>query len=427
MALPRFVPPAGTVLQLRDLAGWWRGALRPDAEMERLEEALRRRYGTKHLFFVSTGRAGMTVLLRVLAEASGGRNELVTPGYTCYSVAASAVRAGLKVRPVDVDPRTLDYLPSALTQLDFDRVVCLASANLYGIPANLPGLEALARERGVAFVDDAAQCLDGRVGDRWVGTFGDAGLFSFDRGKNVTTLQGGVVVCRSPELADRLQHAFRNFPAPQAIPAMADVVKLHLYALLLHPRLYWIPNGLLPLGQTPFDTDYPTTQYSPLLAPVGTSLLRRIETITADRVARGEELARKLTGSPGLTVPGNPGAQAVYPRFPAVFDDERTRDRTLAALRARGFGASGSYPLALMDVPGLAPHLAPGLDDTPGARRVASGILTLPTHSYVTQQDLQTMIEIVRGSGDQRRGASGPRGGRETTVIPGGSDQVLVP
>lgn len=393
-ALPRFVAPAGTVLRASDLPGWLRGAVGGD-EPRRLEEAFEARYGLSHVFLLSSGRAGMTILLRVLAERAGGRDEVVVPGYTCYSVAASAVRAGLRVRPVDVAPHALDFEPAALDAVDLSRTVAITATSLYGIPAGLPRLERFASERGVALVDDAAQCLDGRIGDRWSGTFGDAGIYSFDKGKNITSLQGGVVVCHDAELGARLSHALRALPAPAPTAVAVQSAKLLAYALLLRPSLYWIPNRSMRLGETPFELDYPTTALAPSLAGLVRRQFARIDAITASRIRAAGRLRAALTGLPGLTMPDHPGARSVYPRFPVVVEDGGRRDGMLARLVQSGFGATGSYPLPLIDVPGLRPHLVDGVADTPAARGVARGMLTLPTHGHVTDADLARMAAIV--------------------------------
>lgn len=395
MRLPRFVAPAGTVLRGSDLLGWLRGAGTGHAALDGLEAAFRARYGRRHVFFLSSGRAGMTILLRALAERAPGRSEVAVPGYTCYSVAASAVRAGLTVRPLDVAPAAMDIAPEARDSLDPARTLALVATSLYGLPAALPAHETWARQHDVALVDDAAQCLDGQVGGRWSGTFGDAGLFSFDKGKNITALQGGVVTCDDDELADRLARLFRAMPAPGAGTVAAQSLQLLAYTVLLRPWLYWLPNRLLRLGETPFELEYPTTRFAPSLAALVGRQFARIDAITGSRVAHAARLRAGLAGAPGLLIPGDPSARNVHPRFAIVFADGVRRDATLARLVDGGIGATGSYPLALRDVPGLAPYLAADTADTPRARAVARGLLTLPTHGHVTDRDLAAMVTLI--------------------------------
>jgi perosamine synthetase len=407
-AWPRFVPPAGTVLRGSDVASWLRHLAGGDREVARLEDAFRARYGRRHVYLVASARAGMTVLLRAMAElravrgaaagpGPGARSEVAMPGYTCYSVAASAVRAGLRVRPIDVSPATLDFAPDALDATDLGASLALVGTSNYGIPSDLPRLERAARDQGAFLIDDAAQALDARVGARWTGTFGEAGLYSFDKGKNLTSIQGGAITCDDDALAALLDRACTALPAPSAASVATLGAKMLAYVVLLRPRLYWIANALLPLGETPFELDSPMTTLAPSLAPLVRRQLEDIERITAVRTANARRLADALGGVDGLVLPGASGRDAVYPRFPVVFEDPARRDRALRALVATGIGATGSYPRALVDVPAVQPHLAPGTADTPRARAVAAGILTLPTHAYVTARDIERIAHVIAG------------------------------
>jgi len=398
----RFVPPAGTQLTGHEL---WRlarniGANRNDSDD--LADAIRARFDVPHASPLSSGRAALALLLRTLADSADGRDEVVVPGYTCYSVAASAVRGGLKVRPIDIDPDTLDYSRNALDALDTTRTLAIVGTSLYGIPSDLPHLERFARDRRVFLVDDAAQCLGGQVGGRWAGTFGDAGILSFDKGKNITSLQGGVLLVREPGLADRIATATAELPTPSRATATAFAIKILLYALLLRPRLYWIPNALLTLGETPFELDYPIRGYPGMLASLVRSQLDRLDDITRVRTRNAADIRARLSGVSGLSFPDNPAATSVHPRLPVLLESASHRDAAIARLHAGGIGATGSYPRALVDVPPLQPSLAPDTADTPVARSVAERIITLPTHAYVTESDREVMARILGAPG--RRG-----------------------
>lgn len=398
MESTRALAPAGTRIRASDLGAWGKGAMHAQRAREALADDFRERLGVPHVFFVSSGRAAMTIVLSVLRELSPKADELVAPGYTCYSVAASGVRAGLRIRPLDVDPATLDYRPGALETIDPSRVLALTSANLYGLPNDLPRLEAFCRDRGIFLVDDAAQALGARVGGRFAGTFGDVGVYSFDKGKNITTLQGGVVVCRDDALAGRLAEAFDALPEPPVHRTAVQSLSLLAYALLLRPALYRLPDSLLTLGETPFELDYPTTRLSAYLAPLAARLLDRLDDLTVARRERAKWYRSLLGSRAALRLVEERDSFAVYPRFPIVFEEPEVRDAVARVLRTQRLGATASYPHALADVPDLAPHLAPDLVDTPGARRLAAGILTLPTHAYVTEADVRRIVHELNAA-----------------------------
>jgi len=394
----RQLPPAGTVLTVLELGGLVADTLRNRDESAALEEALRKYLGLSQPFLISSGRAALALVLRTLAEASPARREVVVPGYTCYSVAASAVRAGLVVRPLEVNPDTLDFEPSSLQGIDPERTLAIVSTSLYGIPPNLPALERFSKERGIPLVDDAAQSLGARIDGRAVGTFGDAGILSFDKGKNITSMQGGAILARDGALALRLAAAVAELPAAAFAVGAGYAAKTLVYALLLRPWLYWIPNAMLTLGETPFELDYPMTRFPGLLGSLVQRQLGRLDALTATRTKNASALRAGLASSAGIRLPSSPIGQAVYPRFPLIFDDARRRDAALQRLRAAGIGATASYPRALVDVEPLHRSLASAVAPTPQARAIAAGMLTLPTHGYVTERDRDRMVAILGAS-----------------------------
>ncbi len=252
----RYVAPAGAPIGLADLARWLGRVTGSEGAEAALQRDLGSRFGVRSAFFTSTGRAGMTLLLRALHRlAPAGRDEVVLPSYTCYSVAASVVKAGLRPRLVDVSTETLGFDPEALAATDFSRTVAIVATNLYGLPNDMPALSQLAAANGMFLVDDAAQAMGASIDGRPSGTWGDAGLFSFDKGKNVTAIDGGVIVTSAEPIADALRNELAALPSAGA--SALDVAKAVAYSVLLHPAVYGVPQRIpqLGLGRTVFTTD----------------------------------------------------------------------------------------------------------------------------------------------------------------------------
>ena len=404
----RYVAPSGAPIRGVDLLRWAGRALSSSAN-DGLRRSLNERLGAGHYFMTGTGRAGMTILLRALRRlAPAGRDEVLVPSYTCYSVAASAIKAGLKVRIVDVNPGTLDYAPADLEAADFTRVLAIVATNLYGLPSNLPLLSTVARERGVFLIDDAAQALGASVGGRMSGTWGDAGLFSFDKGKNVTAIDGGVVFTNSGDVAAALRLEMAGVSHSRTKDTAIRLLKVFAYALMLRPRLYSLPAQLpqLGLGRTIFDTTFPLTTLAAPLTALGATMLERLPEFTESRTANAAALSDVLGFMPGVRVIRPlPAARPVYLRLPVLLDSPRQRDQAINALNAAGIGATGSYPASLVDVPEVRSSLAGQPGPAPGGRRVASTILTLPTHPYVLAGDIAragSVLREVHAIGDRR-------------------------
>jgi len=400
----RYLAPAGTPIGAGDLWRWLCRLPRKRQVLEDFRGQLTDRFGLAGCEFVSSGRAGMTLLLQTLYEFRGEpeRNEVLIPGYTCFSVPASIERAGLRVRVCDIDPRTLDYDAARLADVDFSRVLAVVSANLYGMPNDLDAIEAVARRHGVYMVDDAAQALRASCAGRPVGTFGDVGLFSLDKGKNITSMQGGILITRHAEIAAALRRRVAALPAPGVAGTLTQVIKLFAYAMLLPPSRYGITQRLpfLGLGRTPYQAPSPLTRYSPALGAFAALLYGRLDELGAERRTNARRMAAAVAGIAGiqpmtLVLETEP----VFVRFPVLAADPQSRQALLDALDAAGIGATGSYPAAVVDIPELRGRLDPRDLDCPGARMVAARIVTLPTHPFVQPTDIEAIAAACRTVG----------------------------
>ena len=150
----------------------------------------------------------------------------------------------------------------------------------------------------------------------------------------------------------------------------------------------------LGLGLTPYETDYPIAPFSRALVGLAGLQLERLGEINGVRIDNAGRLSEALADVPGLSAPRIlAGAEPVYARYPVFVEPER-RAGLVAALERAGIGATTSYPRALVDVPEVASRLPQGQRPTPGARRVASRIVTLPTHGY-SPPDLGRRVSVV--------------------------------
>lgn len=397
----RYIAPAGSPVGYADLCAGLFARLRGADANADLTRAIAERYDVKHCLPVSSGRAAMMLLFRVLAELreDNRRNEIIMPAYTCYSVPAAARVAGLVPRIVDIDPNTLSYRRELLESVDCSRVLALVTANLYGYPNALDELERFARTNAIYMLDDAAQALHARCNGRAVGSFGDVGLYSFDKGKNITSLQGGVVVTNNDAVAAGLRRQLARLPVPGVGEQARFYIALSAYITLLRPWLYWIPANLplLGLGRTPYTTDIPLHAYTQAAADIALRLFERIDDITARRRDKAERIRQRLRDLDALTaIDPLPGAEPVYLRLPLLTRHAGQRDRLVAALNAAGIGATRSYPQSIGRLPQVLEYARVQNDRLEGADRIAERILTVPTQHYLTDADIERMAQVLR-------------------------------
>ncbi|MCX6834198.1 MAG: DegT/DnrJ/EryC1/StrS family aminotransferase, partial [candidate division Zixibacteria bacterium] len=241
----RLVPPAGTPISMADLSRTVARRLKLGAGTDQLEKKFAALMDVRHCFSFNSGRAALTCLLRVVAgKAQSGRDEVVIPAYTCYSVPAAIIRAGLKIRLVEVNLHDLDYDYEQFKNLDLSRVLAVISCNLFGIPSDVDRLRTVLGSEPICLIDDAAQAMGVHDGKHLCGCRGDVGIFSLGRGKNLSTYSGGLLVTNDDNMALEIGNAARELPSQSLAAEVVLTSKIALASLLLRPNLYWIPDHL---------------------------------------------------------------------------------------------------------------------------------------------------------------------------------------
>lgn len=380
--LTRLAPGGGPI-------GWgesW-AALRVRDPGRRLRDELRARLGAEAVTLHASGREALRVALAHLAKRSG-RSEVIVPAYTCFSVPASAVAAGLRVRLVDVTPAgQLDH--DALATLPLERAAAAVVSNLQGLAEAIAPLQALLGASGVALVDDAAQSIGARSPEGPVGGRGEVGLLSFGRGKPISGLGGGALAWARDSNAP-------HGPRPGAPRRAEALARAALYDLA---RLPWVFRALaavpaLGIGETVYDPGFPRGAIDGASLCLAAALLPRLEVQARSRRAVAERLAQQLREHTRFIPIAPAGGTAVYPRLGVVAPDAKARDAALEALVP--LGATRLYPSALDRIEALAPHRV-GAADCPGADVFASRLLTLPTHAGLRPRHVDEIVRTLGG------------------------------
>ncbi len=153
---------------------------------------------------VGSGTAALFAALR--AAGVGPGDEVIVPSHTFFASVEAVLQAGALPVLVDVEPETLTVDPGAVRAALSPATRAILPVHLYGHPAEMDPILALARARGLAVIEDAAQAHGARYRGRRCGSLGDAGCFSFYLTKNLAALgEAGFVTTADPELAERVR------------------------------------------------------------------------------------------------------------------------------------------------------------------------------------------------------------------------------
>jgi dTDP-4-amino-4,6-dideoxygalactose transaminase len=349
--------------------------------------------GSPSCHLLGSGRVALAVILLGLKRLSN-RSQVIIPAYSCPTVVQSVLKAGLKPVLCDVSPQTLDLDREMLGRLVGEDVLAIVATHLYGLAQDVRDLLAVGREHGIFVIEDAAQAFGATFQGRMVGTWGDAGLYSLGRSKCIPAGHGGVIVCQ-----DRCAPAISELITAEVPEALAgrdgwDVSTLALfmgYGLATHPTGWWFVVRT-PLNPADEGMDVNTLQpvrlhgISAVQAGLGASILDRLKSIQAISRHNARRLMAQLTEFGFVTLPQFPrDAEPVFLRLPFVVEGEERTNRLFDQLWREGIGVSRSYWRTLPDL--FSGTLPADERDFPGASRLASCLLTLPTHTYLRDDD----------------------------------------
>lgn len=365
--------------------------LAPESSIRTLEDSLRRYFGVRHVFLVSSGKAALTLTLTALKAASG-RTEVVIPAYTCFSIPAAVLSAGLRPVLCDINPSTFDYDHELLERTLNDNTLCVVAHHLFGIPARIDRVRALCRERGIAVIEDAAQAMGVQSDGRKLGTIGDVGVFSLGRGKNITCGSGGIVITQSDAVAGEIRRQWPGLESPPPAEVLSDFAKLVLMAIFIRPRLYWLPAALpfLRLGQTIFPRQVFVKRLSGMQAGLLHQWQHRLDQSNQRRSETSAAVSRELA----LPLPSGPSHP--YLRLPMLAANAQRRDCIHSLAQQRGLGVSLGYPTPINEIPEIS-KMFDG-QQYPSARSVSERILTIPTHQWISTKDTRALLECVEPS-----------------------------
>ncbi|MCG2622717.1 DegT/DnrJ/EryC1/StrS family aminotransferase [Arthrobacter sp. I2-34] len=301
---------------------------------------------------VNSGTSGLH--LGLLAAGIGPGDEVIVPSFTFAATANSVALTGATPVFADIDPDYFCLDAASVAAAVTDRTRAIMPVHLYGHPADMDALGALAAGRGLKLFEDAAQAHGAALHGRRVGTFGEFAMFSLYPTKNMTSGEGGMVSTPDDDVARRLR-LLRN----QGMERQYE-------------------NELVGFN----------ARMTNLHAAIGRVQLRNVGGWTAIRQANAAFLTANLEG---VTTPAvAAGAVHVYHQY-TIRVAAGERDRFAAALREEyNIGSGVYYPVPNHRLPSFNRDV-----QLPHTEAAAQEVLSLPVHPSLDAEDLDRIVAAV--------------------------------
>lgn len=325
-------------------------------ECQRFEAHFARAFGFGGAVGVASGTDALTLALKGLGIGPG--DEVATVSHTAVATVAAIEIAGARPVLIDIEPQSYTMDPEALRDAFADRpsIKAVVVVHLYGHPADMAAIASICRERHARLIEDCAQAHGAKIGDVYVGNFGDVAAFSFYPTKNLGAFGDGGAVCANTQ---------------------------SLVARLRTLREYgWVKR---------YVSDVPgmNSRLDELQAAI---LDVRLAGLERDNERRREIAAiytRGLAGAPLALPIERPGVRHVFHQYVVRVQD---RDGLAARLKAARIGSNVHYPIPVHLQPAYVGRLALSPQDLTNTETAAREVLSLPMYPELTDAEVKYVI-----------------------------------
>lgn len=327
---------------------------------ENFEREFARALGVRHAVGLSSGTEALILALKALKIGPG--DEVIIPAFTFIASASAVAAVGAKPVFADIDPRTLTLDPASARRAVTRRTKALMPVHLYGQPADMTGLAALAREKALKIVEDCAQSHLSRWRGKPVGAMGDIAAFSFYPSKNLGAFGDAGAITTQDKRLDALCRELRNAGRKQG--SWYDYARLGANSRL-----------------------------DEMQAAVLRVKLKKLKAWTSQRRQAAALYARELSGLPlELPDPGRNGTTHTFHLFVVRLEE---RDALSKHLAAAGIASAVYYPSPLHLLTAFS-GLGYKRGDLPVSERAAKTVLALPLYPGLTALEIKSVAKAAR-------------------------------
>jgi perosamine synthetase len=327
--------------------------------------------GAKHAIATNNGTTALHLALVALGIKHG--DEVIVPTLTYIASPNAVYYCGAKPVLVDSELRTLNIDPSLIEAKINSRTKAIMVVHLYGHPVDMDPILTIANKYSIPVIEDAAEALGAEYKDKKIGTLGKCATFSFFGNKLISTGEGGMIVTDDDDLADKLRLYRNQGQDPD--------------------RRYWFPV----VGY-----NYRMTN---LAAAIGCAQLEKIDAMLHARRNLAVKYNQALKDLDHLIQPQieEPWAKHSYWMYTILLKnaDAQQRDEVMSFLANAGIETRPVfYPMHVL------PPYKEASESYPIATTCAERGINLPTHMFVTDDNVEYIIETLSAALEQSKTSS---------------------
>ena len=329
------------------------------------------RIGTKHAVACSSGTAGLHCCLHALGIGPG--DEVITSSFSFVASANVIVYTGATPVFAEVDPLTFNMDPAAVEAAITPRTRAILIVDIFGYPADVPALIAIAERHGLAIVEDACQSIDGDFNGKKLGTYGHPSVYGFYANKQLTTAEGGVILTDDDALYLLLKSLTNQGRSDDG-------------AWLVHSRLGF------------------NYRLSDVHAAIGIAQIERLDWMQDARAGIAARYQARMASIDGVTpMYEGPQRRSWFVYAPRL-DADLARDAIIGRLEAEGVSAKPYLPCIHLQPYYRTDHgHAPG--ELPVTEEISASTIALPFFCEMTDEQVDRVCDTMERAIQAERAA----------------------
>jgi len=342
--------------------------------VQQLEKDFKSYIQAKHAVAVSSCTAALHLALNELHLEPD--SEVITTAMTFCATANAIVHAGLKPVFADCERDTMNIDPVDVERKISPRTRAIIPVHFAGRPCDMKAIMALAARHKLHVIEDCAHAIEATIDGQHCGTFGEFGCFSFYVTKNMTTVEGGMVVCKEQKGADRVKIAALHGLSQDAWHRFSDQGYVHYE--VLEPGFKY--------------------NMTDIAASFGIHQLARLEKMYNKRKQLWNFYIQELKELPlVLPIEASNGMRHGMHLFTCLVTDENhcSRDHLIKALHELRIG-SGVHYTALHRHPYYRKKYGYGEGSLPNAEYIGGRTFSIPFSGKITEDDARDVVRALK-------------------------------
>ena len=391
------MPTAGTPYRFSDLFFAKLGLFQSKKVFEKFSGILKHYFDVENIAFVNSGTTANFIIYKILKDLRkrDDQVEVILPAYTAPSLLLPIEAAGLKPILVDIEQATFNLDVSKIKEKLNSKTLTIMPIHMFGLPCEVDSLFVITKDTDIFIVEDGASALGSTDNDCHIGTRADFGFYSLNRGKNVSTLAGGIITWKDSSLAGSFDKYIGELTALPAHSQFIMFIKFVALSLAVRPFTYTLLNPIVAkFKYTTLHTHFDSFQYTKMQAALGINLWKRIEYLDQKRVDNGLRLLEIFSDKAGFRIPAIPdNSKVAFNQFPVVVEDLEKRSLIIEQLKQAGLESTTLYDHPLH-------HIFPELNESgndpyPNATYLAEHLLLIPPHAQINSKILANVKKVV--------------------------------